>query len=238
MIDLGIHSFWQFLIGTVIIVLLPGPNSLYVITAAARHGHAGGWLAAWGIFTGDTILMVATASGAASLMVLFPTAFLVVKAIGAVYLGWIGLQLMREAFSRWRAPTTLDEDQVLAETEGDAHQTLATSHPAGDSPHPHLHPQPQPYWRALTLSLTNPKAILFFLAFFTQFVRTDAPSVALAYVSLGVVVQICSLLYLWMLIVAGVGLHRQFEDHPRWAATGMGLVGVFFLGFAVKMLVG
>jgi leucine efflux protein len=90
----------------------------------------------------------------------------------------------------------------------------------------------------LTLSLTNPKAILFFLAFFTQFVRTDAPSAALAYFSLGIVVQICSLLYLWMLIVAGVGLRRQFEDHPRWAAAGMGVVGVFFLGFAVKMLVG
>jgi leucine efflux protein len=230
MMDLGIHSFWEFLIGTIIIVLLPGPNSLYVITAAARHGHAGGWLAAWGIFTGDTILMVATASGAASLMVLFPTAFLAVKAVGAVYLGWIGLQLMREALSRWRGSVELDEDVVLAETEGDAHQILATSNPAMDPPHP--------YWRALTLSLTNPKAILFFLAFFTQFVRSDAPSVVLAYFSLGVVVQICSLLYLWMLIVAGVGLRRQFEDHPRWAATGMGIVGVFFLGFAVKMLVG
>jgi leucine efflux protein len=230
MMDLGIHSFWEFLIGTIIIVLLPGPNSLYVITAAARHGHAGGWLAAWGIFTGDTILMVATASGAASLMVLFPTAFLAVKAVGAVYLGWIGLQLMREALSRWRGSVELDEDVVLAETEGDAHQILATSNPAMDPPHP--------YWRALTLSLTNPKAILFFLAFFTQFVRSDAPSVVLAYFSLGVVVQICSLLYLWMLIVAGVGLRRQFEDHPRWAATGMGVVGVFFLGFAVKMLVG
>ena len=230
MIDLGIHSFWQFLIGTIIIVLLPGPNSLYVITAAARHGHSGGWLAAWGIFTGDTILMVATASGAASLMVLFPTAFLIVKAIGAVYLGWIGLQLMREASRRWQQPDSIDEDQLLAETQSDAHQTLTDGNPAMDAPHP--------YWRALTLSLTNPKAILFFLAFFTQFVRTDAPSVALAYFSLGVVVQICSLLYLWMLIVAGVGLRRQFEDHPRWAATGMGLVGVFFLGFAVKMLVG
>jgi leucine efflux protein len=230
MIDLGIHSFWQFLIGTIIIVLLPGPNSLYVITAAARHGHAGGWLAAWGIFTGDTLLMIATASGAASLMVLFPTGFMLVKAVGAVYLGWIGLQLMREAGKRWQQPDSIDEDQLLAETQSDAHQTLADGNPAMDAPHP--------YWRALTLSLTNPKAILFFLAFFTQFVRTDAPSAALAYFSLGVVVQICSLLYLWMLIVAGVGLRRQFEDHPRWAAAGMGLVGVFFLGFAVKMLVG
>ena len=230
MIDLGIHSFWQFLIGTIIIVLLPGPNSLYVITAAAQRGHSGGWLAAWGIFTGDTLLMIATASGAASLMVLFPTAFLIVKAIGAVYLGWIGLQLIREAHQRWSGACASESERVLLETEGDGHLTLANANPAATLPHP--------YWRALTLSLTNPKAILFFLAFFTQFVRADAPSVALAYFSLGVVVQVCSLLYLWMLIVAGVGLRRQFEDHPRWAAVAMGLVGVFFLGFAVKMLVG
>ncbi|MGA1660348.1 MAG: LysE family transporter, partial [Burkholderiaceae bacterium] len=67
---LGIHSFWEFFIGTVIIVVLPGPNSLYVITASARLGERAGWRAAWGIFTGDTILMIATAAGAASMMTL------------------------------------------------------------------------------------------------------------------------------------------------------------------------
>ncbi len=93
-----------------------------------------------------------------------------------------------------------------------------------------------PFLRALGLSLTNPKAILFFLAFFTQFVSPSADSVALAYFVLGVVVQIVSLSYLWMLIVAGHRLTKQFEEHPHWAGVGLMVVGVFFIGFALRLM--
>ncbi|MEY5028364.1 MAG: hypothetical protein RLZ63_679 [Pseudomonadota bacterium] len=213
--DLGIHNFWQFLLGTIVIVLLPGPNSLYVITASARHDRSKGWQAAFGIFTGDTLLILATASGAASLMHLFPTAFMLFKTAGAIYLGYIGFQLLRQARDRWLRKGQQDaspvQDQVVDKGG-------------------------KPYWRALSLSLTNPKAILFFLAFFTQFVREDAPSPALAYLVLGIVVQICSLLYLWMLIVAGARLKSRFRAQHRMASASMGLIGVFFLGFAFRMI--
>lgn len=213
--DLGIHNFWQFLLGTIIVVLLPGPNSLYVITASARHDRHRGWQAAFGILTGDTLLMLATASGAASMMHLFPTAFMLFKTSGAVYLGYIGVQLLRQAWQRWllkgQQDTLAEEDRVFVK-------------------------EPKPYWRAFSLSLTNPKAILFFLAFFTQFVREDAQSPALAYLLLGVVVQICSLLYLWMLIVAGARLKSRFQAQHRMASASMALVGVFFLGFAFRMI--
>jgi leucine efflux protein len=221
-IDLGIHSFWEFLIGTIIIVVLPGPNSLYVITASARLGERAGWRAAWGIFTGDTLLMVATAAGAASMMTLFPTAFTLMKAVGAIYLGWIGLQLLRDGWQRWRAPA---EDVSSVEwTQPDAERLPASS--------------AAPFWKALGLSLTNPKAILFFIAFFTQFVRANAPSAAIAYLTLGVVVQVVSLSYLALLIYAGLKLQGAFGAHPRWAAVGIVLVSLCFLGFAISILLG
>ena len=221
-IDLGIHSFWEFLIGTIIIVVLPGPNSLYVITASARLGERAGWRAAWGIFTGDTILMVATAAGAASMMTLFPTAFTLMKAVGAIYLGWIGLQLLRDGMQRWKVR---GEDASSVEwTQPDAERLPASS--------------AAPFWKALGLSLTNPKAILFFIAFFTQFVRADAPSAAIAYLTLGVVVQVVSLSYLALLIYAGLKLQGAFGAHPRWAAVGIVVVSLCFLGFAISILLG
>ena len=221
-IDLGIHSFWEFLIGTIIIVVLPGPNSLYVITASARLGERAGWHAAWGIFTGDTILIVATAAGAASMMTLFPTAFTLMKAVGAIYLGWIGLQLLRDGMQRWKVR---GEDASSVEgTQPDAERLPASS--------------AAPFWKALGLSLTNPKAILFFIAFFTQFVRPDAPSAAIAYLTLGVVVQVVSLSYLALLIYAGLKLQGAFGAHPRWAAVGIVVVSLCFLGFAISILLG
>jgi leucine efflux protein len=99
-------------------------------------------------------------------------------------------------------------------------------------------PSSAPFWKALGLSLTNPKAILFFIAFLTQFVRADAPSAALAYLSLGVVVQVVSLSYLALLIYAGLRLQGAFAAHPRWAASGIFLVSLCFLGFAASILLG
>lgn len=203
------------MLGTVIIVLLPGPNSLYVATVAARQGPARAWRAALGIFTGDTALILATAAGAASLIHLFPLAFEGFKLIGALYLGWIGFELLRAGWQRRN------------------HQGVSNTETASTTPE---RTHKEPYLRALGLSLTNPKAILFFLAFFTQFVSPTAESIALAYFVLGLVVQVVSLSYLWMLIVAGHKLARQFHAHPQWAGVGLMVVGLFFIGFALRLV--
>ncbi|MFZ9313656.1 MAG: leucine efflux protein LeuE [Burkholderiaceae bacterium] len=240
--ELGIQNFLEFLLGTIFIVLLPGPNSLYVLTASAQLGHRSGWAAAFGIFSGDTLLMIATASGAASLMSLFPRGFEIFKAIGALYLAWIGLQLLREGWRRWPQQT-----QQTPSGNAAAGNLPAQSLTNGDAPSPTLQKQITqagvtglrlPYLKALGLSLTNPKAILFFLAFFTQFVRADAATPALAYLALGVVVQIVSLAYLTLLIFAGLRLQSVFETHPRWSSSGIVVVSLCFIGFALKMLAG
>jgi leucine efflux protein len=178
-------------------------------------------------------------------MHLFPVAFEGFKIVGALYLGWIGFELLRAG---WQRRT---QSESRAESITITSETLSTPMPAAPAPAPAnvatnpavltslarrapLHEDP--FLRALGLSLTNPKAILFFLAFFTQFVSPTAGSVALAYFVLGLVVQVVSLSYLWMLIVAGHWLARQFEEHPRWAGAGLMLVGAFFVGFALRLM--
>ena len=161
------------------------------------------------------------------------------KIIGALYLGWIGFELLRAGWQRRRLGEAPEASitpavQPPAPAAQATPATPATPAPAAFAASAHLHQDP--FLRALGLSLTNPKAILFFLAFFTQFVSPTADSVALAYFVLGVVVQIVSLSYLWMLIVAGHRLARQFEEHPRWAGAGLMLVGAFFIGFALRLM--
>src|SRR5512139_991592 len=96
----GITDLATFVLGTIFIVLLPGPNSLYVMTLASRWGVAAGYRGACGIFVGDAILMVLSASGAASLLRATPELFMLFKYAGAAYLMWIGIGLAR---SGWRA---------------------------------------------------------------------------------------------------------------------------------------
>jgi leucine efflux protein len=182
-------------------------------------------------------------------MHLFPLAFEGFKIVGALYLGWIGFELLRAGWQR-RTQSESRAGSITINSE-----TLSTPMPAAPAPEPAPAPanaatnpavltssarraplHEDPFLRALGLSLTNPKAILFFLAFFTQFVSPTAGSVALAYFVLGLVVQVVSLSYLWMLIVAGHRLARQFEEHPRWAGAGLMLVGAFFVGFALRLV--
>ena len=72
----GITDLATFILGTIFIVLLPGPNSMYVTLVASRWGIAAGYRGACGIFLGDLILMVLAASGIASLLVAVPALFM------------------------------------------------------------------------------------------------------------------------------------------------------------------
>ena len=90
----GISDLLTFVIGTIIIVLLPGPNSLYVALVTSHRGAVAGFKGAAGIFTGDAILMVLAIAGAATLVHGYPNLFNGIKMIGALYLTWLGIQLL------------------------------------------------------------------------------------------------------------------------------------------------
>ena len=80
----GIIDFPTYVIGTVITILFPGPNSLYVLTITSQKGWRHGVWATLGIFIGDSILMIAVALGAASLLISSPLIFNLVRIVGAL----------------------------------------------------------------------------------------------------------------------------------------------------------
>ena len=114
----GITDLGTYLLGTIAIVLLPGPNSMFVLSVAARRGVRAGYAGAAGVFVGDAVLMLLTALGAASLLRAVPALFIVIKVVGAGYLTWVGLGLLRNAWQRWRSqlpPERTDAAEDLAQ---------------------------------------------------------------------------------------------------------------------------
>jgi leucine efflux protein len=211
-VSYGITDLTTFILGTIFIVLLPGPNSLYVMTVASRFGVGAGYRGACGIFAGDTVLMILSATGVASLLHASPAIFMVLKYAGAAYLAWIGVGLMRMAVVMWRARMT--EEAVV------------------EAPVPNV---ARPFRTALVISLMNPKAILFFVSFFIQFVDPAYPYPALSFAILGVIVQLSSALYLSVLIVGGAHLAEQFRRRRRLSSGATGVVGAMFAAFSVKL---
>lgn len=213
--SLGITDFWTFLLGTIFIVLLPGPNSMYVLSVAAQRGIRAGYRGACGVFLGDAILMVLSAAGVASLLKASPGLFHVVKYVGAGYLAWIGLQMLRGAVRAWLR-------------RGEPADAAVAQVPAVGA-------SPSPFRKALVISLLNPKAILFFISFFIQFVDPQFGYPALSFVALGLVCQVCSFAYLTTIILVGARLADAFRRRRRLSAGMTSGVGAMFLGFSAKL---
>ncbi|ARF63877.1 MULTISPECIES: leucine efflux protein LeuE [Streptomyces] len=221
---LGVTDLPTYLAGLALIVLLPGPNSLYVLSVAARRGVRTGYTAAAGVWTGDTVLMTLSALGAASLLQTTPLLFAIVKYAGAGYLTWMAIGMLRAAVSLWRERHRRTAELVES-VEADG--TPGTAGAAG--------PVEKPYRRALVVSLFNPKAILFLISFFVQFVDPGYAYPALSFLLLGTLLQLASFAYLSVLIFGGTRLAAAFRRRKRLSATATSAAGVLFLGFAAKL---
>ncbi|PYC71918.1 leucine efflux protein LeuE [Micromonospora arborensis] len=212
---LGITDIWTYVLGTVAIILLPGPNSLFVLSTAAKRGVAVGYRAAGGVFVGDGVLMFLSAAGVASLLKAYPPLFLVIKYAGAAYLGYVGVTMLLGAVRRWRDRNDPSTPRLIDAAEPAAMRS--------------------PFRKALVISLLNPKAILFFISFFIQFVDPDYAWPALSFLLLGLIAQVTSALYLTALIFAGTFLATQFRQRRRLAAGGTTAVAALFLAFSLKL---
>jgi leucine efflux protein len=209
----GVVDLPTYLAGLVLIVLLPGPNSLYVLSVAARRGIRTGYRAAAGVWCGDAVLMTLSAAGVASLLQANAVLFGIVKYAGAGYLTWLAVGMLRAAWGMWRS-----RRQSVAEAAG------------GE-----VVEGERPFRRAVVISLLNPKAILFFVAFFVQFVDPAYAYPALSFAVLGAFAQLASVLYLTALIFGGTKLAAAFRRRKRLSAGATSAAGALFLGFAVKL---
>jgi len=213
----GVTDIWTYVIGAIGIILLPGPNSLFVLSVATARGVRAGYQGAMGVFLGDSILLGLVGLGAAGLLRTYPALFMVVKYAGAVYLGWVGVNLLRAALVRWRSSPSEFQTDALP-----------------DEPAPNAGMQ-QPFRRALVISLLNPKAILFLLSFFVQFIDPQYESPAVPFLILSAIIMAASAAYLSALIFAGVRLAQTFRRRVRLSASLSAGVGGLFMWFAAKL---
>lgn len=208
----GVTDVWTYVVGAIAIILLPGPNSLYVLSVATARGVKAGYQGACGVFVGDTILLLLTALGAAGILKTYPALFTLVKYSGAAYLSYVGLSLIWASFNKWRS-----------------HHVARAEAPTSAAP------LERPFHRALMVSLLNPKAILFLLSFFVQFIDPTYDYPAVPFLILGGLIMIFSALYLSVLILAGIRLADNFRQRPRLTAGLSASVGCLFIGFGSKL---
>lgn len=207
----GIQNLSTYVLGVIGVILLPGPNSLYCLSVAAQYGARQALQVMLAILLGDAILISLTVLGAATLLRQHPHLFNIIKTLGAVYLIYLAWHLFRAAALAWR-------------------NRRSSQRPLK------LQPQNNHFRQGLILSLSNPKAILFFLSFFTQFVRPDAPQPLFSFLILALILQSISATYLTMLAFSGQKLAQHLGRKQWFNALCMAAVACLFLYFAFSLI--
>ena len=82
-----------FCAATLVLLVIPGPAVMYIVTRSATQGRRAGMVSVAGIHLGTIVHIMAARSGLSAIVAASATAFTIVKAAGAVYLLWVGVQL-------------------------------------------------------------------------------------------------------------------------------------------------
>lgn len=158
----------------IVLGLTPGPDNLFVLMQSAQHGWRTGLQVVIGLCLGVAVHTCAVALGLAAIILASPVAFTVLKLAGALYLLWL-------AWGAWRAPTN------VAPPNGPDSGALMADNKPRQRPLAMI-------GRGFVMNLSNPKVLMFFLAFLPQFANPALGPVAPQIGVLGLVFTLATLL--------------------------------------------
>jgi len=213
--SLGIQHLPLFIGAGWLLNLTPGPDVFYILTQGLRGGWRAGMVAALGITAGCFVHIIAAAVGVSALITASATAFMVLKWLGAAYLVWVGVQMLR-------APKPLDATDSIA---------ASADKSSASGPKSLKKIFLQGFWT----NALNPKVALFFLAFLPQFITPGSAHSTLAFALLGLLFNLNAVpINLGYALLAAWAAQRM--DSVRRAMHWLErFAGALFLAFGLKL---
>jgi leucine efflux protein len=201
----GITNYSAFVIAFTLLLLLPGPGNLALITSAGKGGLRGGVASVFGLLLGDQILLWLTVAGVAALLAANPIVFHVLQWLGAAYLAWLGFKML----------TTKAGDKPLL--------NIKAGH----------------YFRqTLVITLFNPKAIMFYVAFFPQFIDPLKHQGMVTFGVMAATIAVLGFVYCLSVVLITHYMAERIRANPRVTNVLQKVAGVFLIGFGVKLALG
>ena len=206
----GTHDLALFIVSGLLLNIAPGPDSLLIMTRSATQGWRAGSAAALGVGAGTFVHIFAAALGLSAVLATSATAFAIVKYAGAAYLLYVGLAMLRG-----RGPR---------EAEGE---------PA--RPAPPVLSYRKIFVQGFLTNALNPKVAVFFLAFVPQFIAAEAPDKALAFILLGCIFNVNSMLWCHFLAVSSALATRRIRVGRTLTLWVHRSIGALFVSFGLRL---
>jgi threonine/homoserine/homoserine lactone efflux protein len=206
--SLGIQHLWLFIVSGLLLNMVPGPDTFYILARTVAQGRGAGVLSALGISAGCFVHTIAAAVGLSAILVTSATAFTVVKLCGAAYLIYLGVRMFFESSRKAGTET------IVTQASG---RTI--------------------FAQAMLTNVLNPKVAVFFLAFLPQFVSKTTHQTLLPFVILGLIFIVNGTIYCLLLVLFAFALSRRFQANQRMATFLKRATGGLFVGLGVKLAV-
>lgn len=211
---MSIHLYMAFVLTSAIVICTPGPTVLLVIADALAHHKRHAWSTVLGVGLGDLVAMSVSLAGAGAILRASAAAFTVMKIVGGLYLVYLGSRSIYA--TRNRTVAVEDMSEALAERSARARFTTA-----------------------FAVTVTNPKLILFFVAFVPQFLSTSqsfAQQGMIYIATFDVMAMLNATIYAYMARTVGRRLASpQMQRRVGWVSGSiLILAGLVVLGMRVQ----
>jgi threonine/homoserine/homoserine lactone efflux protein len=202
----GIHDLGLFIVSGLLLNIMPGPDSLLIMSRSATQGARAGCVAALGIGAGIFVHMFAAALGLSAILSTSASAFTVVKYVGAAYILYLAFGLLRSKA-----------------------RDAAAAAPLAPLPFTNIFAQ------GFLTNVLNPKVALFFLAFVPQFIHADTQYKAFAFIVLGFIFNLNGMLWCCALALFTARAKARMEISPLTALWLKRTTGGLFVWLGVKL---
>ncbi len=190
-----------------VLFITPGPDMSLFLAKTVAGGRRAGIAAMTGASLGNVVHSVLAAFGLSALIAASPTLFLALKVVGAIYLLWLAIDAVRNGSS---LNVRAEQPKRVA-----LWSTLALG---------------------LTVNLTNPKVVLFYLTFLPQFVDAHDPHAAGKLLFLGIYFVVLAYPLGVLMILGAERVVAGLKSHPRLLRAIDWLFAGVFSAFAVRIL--
>jgi len=197
-------SLLLFMTGAIVLLVIPGPAVLFIVSRSIGYGRPAGLVSAMGIAVGSLFHVAAATLGLSALLVSSASAFELLKYAGAAYLVYLGVRTLRSSDTSYLQP------------------------PAGERSLRNI------FGHGVLVNLLNPKTALFFLAFLPQFVDPSRGHATLQILELGVLFSVMGWMSdtIWAFLAGTFASHIRGNSNLRRTQRNVSGGALIALGLA------
>ena len=200
-----VETVLLFMTAALALNVTPGPSIAYVMSRSFGQGRTAGLISALGLGTGSLLHAIGATLGLSAVVAYSPMAYAVVKYLGAAYLVYLGVGLLRQRPVSLTAP--LPPRLSLSAV----------------------------YWQGVLTEILNPKVVLFFLSFLPQFVDPARGSVAGQTLFFGLLFHVTGVPVNMLVAVAGSAIAMSFSRNPLLERIRNLLSGTVLIGLGIRL---